>query len=67
VSRRGRLRILRGAADEVLACLKNDSLTDPERKREIEKLINEVFSTLFNSDETRTCSSTRTLFSRFLA
>ena len=34
--------ILRGAADEVLACLKNDSLTDPERKREIEKLINEV-------------------------
>ena len=42
MSRRGRLRILRGAADEVLACLKNDSLTDPERKREIEKLINEV-------------------------
>ena len=34
--------ILRGAADEVLACLKNDSLTDPERKREIEKLINEL-------------------------
>ena len=34
--------ILRGAADEVLACLKNDSLTDPERKREVEKLINEV-------------------------
>eukprot|EP00966_Prymnesium_polylepis_P004316 98837-Prymnesium_polylepis.1 len=34
--------ILRGAADEVLACLKNDSLTDPERKREVEKLINSV-------------------------
>ena len=34
--------ILRGAADEVLACLKNESLTDPERKREIEKLINEL-------------------------
>ena len=34
--------ILRGAADEVLACLKNDSMTDPERKREVEKLINTV-------------------------
>jgi pre-mRNA-splicing helicase BRR2 len=32
--------ILRGAADEVLACLKNDALNDPERKKEIEKLIN---------------------------
>ena len=36
--------ILRGAADEVLACLKNDSLTDPERKREVEKLVNTVSS-----------------------
>ena len=34
--------ILRGAADEVLACLKNDSMTDPERKREVEKLINSI-------------------------
>ena len=34
--------ILRGAADEVLACLKNDAMTDPERKRETEKLINSV-------------------------
>ena len=34
--------ILRGAADEVLACLKNALLTDPERKREVEKLINSV-------------------------
>ena len=29
--------ILRGAADEVLACLKNDSLTAPECKKEVEK------------------------------
>ncbi|KAL3918504.1 MAG: hypothetical protein SGPRY_005993 [Prymnesium sp.] len=34
--------ILRGAADEVLACLKNDTLTDPQRKKETEKLINAV-------------------------
>ena len=34
--------ILRGAAEEVLACLKNDAMTDPERKRETEKLINSV-------------------------
>ncbi|KAL1529400.1 hypothetical protein AB1Y20_000349 [Prymnesium parvum] len=34
--------ILRGAADEVLACLKNDSMTDPERKKETEKLINSI-------------------------
>lgn len=27
---------------QVLACLKNDSLTDPGRKREVEKLINSV-------------------------
>ena len=39
--------ILRGAADEVLACLKNDSLTDPERKREVEKLINSVKPEVF--------------------
>ncbi|GJP53718.1 hypothetical protein CLOM_g12869 [Closterium sp. NIES-68] len=32
--------VLRGAADEVLAVLKDDKLTDPERKREIEKLLN---------------------------
>ena len=31
--------ILRGAADEVIACLKNDGLTDPERKKEAEKLL----------------------------
>ncbi|CAI5996773.1 unnamed protein product [Closterium sp. NIES-64] len=32
--------VLRGAADEVLTVLKDDKLTDPERKREIEKLLN---------------------------
>ena len=41
--------ILRGAADEVLACLKNDSLTDPERKGEVEKLINHLGSEAFAS------------------
>jgi len=39
--------ILSGAADEVLACLKNDALTDPDRKREVEKLINVVSSETF--------------------
>jgi len=39
--------ILRGAADEVLACLKNDSMTDPDRKREVEKLINSVAQETF--------------------
>ena len=39
--------ILRGAADEVLACLKNDSFTDPERKSEIEKLVNFVSADSF--------------------
>ena len=39
--------ILRGAADEVLACLKNDSLTDPERKREVEKLVNSISQDVF--------------------
>ncbi|EOD12464.1 hypothetical protein EMIHUDRAFT_422149 [Emiliania huxleyi CCMP1516] len=34
--------ILRGAADEVLAVLKDDGLTDPDRKREIEKLVNSL-------------------------
>ena len=32
--------VLRGAADEVLAVLKDDHLTDPERKVEVEKLLN---------------------------
>ncbi|BBM97599.1 pre-mRNA-splicing helicase BRR2 [Marchantia polymorpha subsp. ruderalis] len=32
--------ILRGAADEVLAVLKNDKFKDPDKKKEIEKLLN---------------------------
>jgi pre-mRNA-splicing helicase BRR2 len=39
--------ILHGAADEVLACLKNDGLTDPERKREVEKLVSSVTPEVF--------------------
>jgi pre-mRNA-splicing helicase BRR2 len=39
--------ILRGAADEVLACLKNDGMPDPERKREVEKLVNTLSSEVF--------------------
>ena len=34
--------ILRGAADEVLAVLKNDRLRDTQRKAEIEKLLNKL-------------------------
>ncbi|KAI5074534.1 hypothetical protein GOP47_0010495 [Adiantum capillus-veneris] len=34
--------ILRGAADEVLAVLKNDKIKDPDKKKEIEKLLNTV-------------------------
>jgi hypothetical protein len=34
--------ILRGAADEVLAILKDEKLTDPKRHSEIEKLIRKV-------------------------
>lgn len=34
--------ILRGAADEVLAVLKNDKIKDPDKKKEIEKLLNAV-------------------------
>eukprot|EP01018_Ginkgo_biloba_P013775 Gb_27895 [translate_table: standard] len=32
--------ILRGAADEVLGVLKNDKIKDPDKKKEIEKLLN---------------------------
>lgn len=39
--------ILRGAADEVLAVLKDDKKTDPERKREIEKLLGGISSEHF--------------------
>jgi pre-mRNA-splicing helicase BRR2 len=36
--------ILRGAADEVIACLKDDALSEPERKRDVESLVNAVSS-----------------------
>ena len=36
--------ILRGAADEVIACLKNAALSDPERKRDVESLLNALSS-----------------------
>lgn len=39
--------ILRGAADEVLAVLKDDKKMDPERKREIEKLLGGISSEHF--------------------
>ena len=40
--------ILRGAADEVLAILKDEKMTDPRRHVEIEKLIRKVTPEKFN-------------------
>jgi len=40
--------VLRGAADEVLAILKNDRLTDPQRLKEIQELIRRVTPERFN-------------------
>ncbi|KAJ7515579.1 hypothetical protein O6H91_22G019200 [Diphasiastrum complanatum] len=40
--------ILRGAADEVLAVLKNDKFKDPDKKKELEKLLNIVSQERFN-------------------
>jgi pre-mRNA-splicing helicase BRR2 len=40
--------ILRGAADEVLSILKDDTLTDPKRHVEVEKLIRKVTPERFN-------------------
>ncbi|EKU23192.1 activating signal cointegrator 1 complex subunit 3-like 1, partial [Nannochloropsis gaditana CCMP526] len=40
--------ILRGAADEVLAILKDESLTDPRRLTEIQKLIRKLSPEKFN-------------------
>uniref|UniRef100_A0A7N0T061 RNA helicase n=1 Tax=Kalanchoe fedtschenkoi TaxID=63787 RepID=A0A7N0T061_KALFE len=42
------LSIVSGAADEILAVLKNDSLRNPEKKREIEKLLNPINNTTFD-------------------
>jgi pre-mRNA-splicing helicase BRR2 len=39
--------IMRGAADEVLAVLKNDRMKDSERKTEIEKLVNKLHDETF--------------------
>ena len=40
--------ILMGAAEEVLSILKDDSMRDPERHREIEKLLSRIPSDKFN-------------------
>lgn len=40
--------IIRGAGDEVLAILKTDSMTDHERKREIESIIDKMTEETFN-------------------
>jgi len=40
--------VLRGAADEVLAILKNDGLKDIERKREIEGILSTLTADKFN-------------------
>ncbi|KAL0352554.1 UNVERIFIED_CONTAM: DExH-box ATP-dependent RNA helicase DExH12 [Sesamum calycinum] len=36
------LNIVSGAADEILAVLKNDTIKNPEKKKEIEKLLNPI-------------------------
>ncbi|XXG57569.1 hypothetical protein AAC387_Pa04g0019 [Persea americana] len=40
--------ILTGAADEVLSALKNDKVKNPDKKKEIEKLLNPISSQLFD-------------------
>ncbi|PKA59387.1 DEAD-box ATP-dependent RNA helicase ISE2, chloroplastic [Apostasia shenzhenica] len=40
--------VLTGAADEVLAVLKNEKLKNPEKKKEIERLLNPISSQLFD-------------------
>ncbi|CAH9099603.1 unnamed protein product [Cuscuta epithymum] len=42
------LNIVSGAADEILAVLKNDNLKNPEKKKEIEKLLNPIPSSIFD-------------------
>ncbi|ERN11506.1 hypothetical protein AMTRI_Chr03g43880 [Amborella trichopoda] len=41
--------ILRGAADEVLSVLKNEKIKDPDKKKEIEKLLNPITPQLFTN------------------
>ncbi|EFJ32423.1 hypothetical protein SELMODRAFT_144158 [Selaginella moellendorffii] len=40
--------VLRGAADEVLVVLKNDKMKDSDKKKELEKLLNELSQERFN-------------------
>nr|GMC99861.1 proton pump-interactor 1-like [Ipomoea batatas] len=41
------LNIVSGAADEILAVLKNDNIKNPEKKKEIEKLLNPIPNNVF--------------------
>ncbi|CAH9084541.1 unnamed protein product [Cuscuta europaea] len=42
------LNIVSGAADEILAVLKNENFKNPEKKKEIEKLLNPIPSSIFD-------------------
>ncbi|KAJ8559466.1 hypothetical protein K7X08_003524 [Anisodus acutangulus] len=42
------LNIVSGAADEMLAVLKNDNFKNPEKKKEIEKLLNSISNQMFD-------------------
>ncbi|XP_075646012.1 DExH-box ATP-dependent RNA helicase DExH12-like [Castanea sativa] len=42
------LSIVSGAADEILAVLKNETLKNPDKKKEIEKLLNSVPNAVFD-------------------
>ncbi|XP_047332165.1 DExH-box ATP-dependent RNA helicase DExH12-like [Impatiens glandulifera] len=42
------LNIVSGAADEILAVLKNDTFKNPEKKKEIEKLLNPIPGNVFD-------------------
>ncbi|KAK9927935.1 hypothetical protein M0R45_025095 [Rubus argutus] len=43
------LNIVSGAADEILAVLKNETFKNPEKKKEIEKLLNPIPTTVFDN------------------
>ncbi|XP_027106928.1 DExH-box ATP-dependent RNA helicase DExH12-like [Coffea arabica] len=43
------LNIVSGAADEILAVLKNENLKNPDKKKEIEKLLNPIPSQVFDN------------------
>lgn len=42
------LNIVSGAADEILAVLKNENIKNPEKKKEIEKLLNPIPNSVFD-------------------